>query len=50
MSQSGPRAPQHPLPLKPGQRRVRCLGPAPREHTFVSASPAERVCPRCRRL
>ncbi len=39
-----------PLSVKPGQQRVRCLGPVKREHTFVSAAPSERVCPRCRRL
>lgn len=29
--------------------RVRCLGPKPAEHTFLSRDPIrERVCPSCR--
>jgi hypothetical protein len=51
MSQRGPRTPQSRVPGRPaGRTRVRCLGPAPDEHTFLSASPAERICPRCRAL
>ena len=35
----------------PPKVRVRCLGPAKREHTFLSADPKrERICPRCRQL
>jgi hypothetical protein len=35
----------------PPKVRVRCLGPAKHEHTFLSADPkCERICPRCRQL
>ncbi len=42
MSEKGPRG------VSAGRKRVRCLGPAKGEHTFLSASPGERICPRCR--
>jgi hypothetical protein len=47
----GPRLDQKVAYLNRPRVRVRCLGPAKEEHTFLSADPrSERICPRCRTL
>jgi hypothetical protein len=47
----GPRLDQKAAYLNRPRVRVRCLGPAKEEHTFLSADPrSERICPRCRTL